>query len=37
MEGLEANIRAKKRSVFDQRLNWINGSEYEGMDKQSKP
>lgn len=33
MEGLEGDIRAKKGSSFDQRLKWINGSEYEGMNK----
>lgn len=37
MEGLEGDIRAKKGGSFDLRLKWINGSENEGMDKQSKP
>ena len=37
MAGLEGDIRAKKGSTFDQRLKWINGSEYEGMDKQTEP
>ncbi len=37
MEGLEGDIRAKKREQFWSELKWINGSEYEEMDKQSKP
>lgn len=31
MEGLEGDIGAKKREQFG--LKWINGSEYEGMNK----
>lgn len=37
MEGTEVDTRAKSGSGFDQKLKWIHGSKYEGMNKQSKP
>lgn len=37
MEGIEGDIRAKNGSGFDQKLKWIHGSKYEGMNKQYKP
>lgn len=30
-------LEPKRGAFFDLRLKWMNGSEHEGMDKQSKP